>query len=228
MITRIRDSAPDETSAHMLPETIAIYEPIYFPGQTLADPAFRPLTLESNAPEWREFRIVVDMYRRGLHREQRFTGLLSPKFGTKTGITGRQFIDFIRANADAEVCFVNPFAYLSYISFNVWMQGEVSHPGLTKRAQALLDSSGVDLKIAKIARHGPNVLCYCNFWVGTERFWDDYVGGSCCRSLNFLRRIPKAASAGPRLNKPPILLRFFHTSPSGFSAAIFPSRDQPM
>ena len=174
---------------------IAIYEPIYLPGQTLSDPAFRPLRLEANYPEWREFRIIVDMYRRGMHRLQRFTGLMSPKFGAKTGISGKLFIDFIGDNADADVCFINPFAYLSYISFNVWTQGEVYHPGLKKRAQDLLDSSRVDLEIENVARHGPQVLCYCNFWVGTERFWDDYVGGILLPIAEFLETHPESAIA---------------------------------
>jgi hypothetical protein len=157
---------------------IAIYEPIYFPGQSLADPAFRPLTVENSLhAEWREFYILVDMYRRGLHRQQSFTGLMSPKFRLKAKITGAEFIDFVRANADADVCFINPFPHLGYISYNVWMQGEVSHPGLGARAQELLDASGVDLRIAEVPRHGPATLCYCNFWVGTQQFWEDYVGG---------------------------------------------------
>jgi hypothetical protein len=170
---------------------IAIYEPLYLPGQSLNDPAFQPLTIENNdRAEWREFYILIDMYRRGLHRQQSFTGLMSPKFRLKTKITGIQFIDFVRANADADVCFVNAFAHLAYIFFNVWMQGEASHPGLVLRAQELLDASGVDLRITDAPRHGPAVLCYCNFWVGTEKFWDDYVGGILIPIAEFLEKYP--------------------------------------
>jgi hypothetical protein len=170
---------------------IAIYEPIYMPGQSLSEPAFQPLTIEnSDRAEWREFYILVDMYRRGLHRQQLFTGLMSPKFRLKTKITGTQFIDFVRANADADVCFINPFAHLAYICFNVWMQGEASHPGLVLRAQELLDASGIDLRITDVPRHGPAVLCFCNFWVGTEKFWDDYVGGILIPIAEFLEKNP--------------------------------------
>ncbi len=110
---------------------IAIYEPLYAPGQKLVDPAFRPLVVENQLhAQWREFSILVDMYRRGMHRQQSFTGLMSPKFGLKTGISGTRFIDFVRANTEADVCFINPFPQLGYLSFNVWMQGEVSHAGL--------------------------------------------------------------------------------------------------
>ncbi|ABD89715.1 hypothetical protein [Rhodopseudomonas palustris] len=171
---------------------IAIYEPLYRPGQTLVEPAFKPLLItDNNRPEWREFAILVDMYRRGLHRQHRFTGLFSPKFGLKTGLSGAQFIDFVNANADAEVCFVNPFPQLAYISFNVWMQGENAHPGLVARAQALLDACGIAIRVAELPRHGPDLLCYCNFWVGTEQFWEDYVGGVLVPMAEFLEAHPE-------------------------------------
>jgi len=170
---------------------IAIYEPLYRPGQTLVEHAFKPLLITDNSRSaWREFAILVDMYRRGLHRQHRFTGLFSPKFGLKTGLSGAQFISFVQANADAEVCFVNPFPQLAYISFNVWMQGENAHPGLTARAQALLDACGIAMRIAEQPRHGPDLLCYCNFWVGTEQFWEDYVGGVLVPIAEFLETHP--------------------------------------
>jgi hypothetical protein len=44
---------------------IAIYEPIYLPDQSLSEPSFRPLKMENNnRSEWREFYILIDMYRR--------------------------------------------------------------------------------------------------------------------------------------------------------------------
>jgi len=170
---------------------IAIYEPLYLPGQLLTEQAFRPLRLKNNAyAHWREFRIIVDMYKRGLHREQRYTGVFSPKFGLKTQVSGRQFIEFVNANSKADVYFINPFAHLAYISFNVWMQGEITHPNLVSRAQALLDVSGIELQIADVPRHGPKLLCYCNFWVGTEKFWEDYVGGILVPIAEFLDNYP--------------------------------------
>jgi hypothetical protein len=170
---------------------IAIYEPIYLPDQKLAEPAFRPLRTEGNEhADWREFYLLVDMYRRGLHRQQSFTGLMSPKFRLKTGVSGTQFIEFVNANSDADVCFINPFPHIAYLSFNVWMQGECAHPGLTPRAQALLDAAGIKLTIADMPRHDLSLLCYCNFWVGSERFWDTYVGGVLLPIAEFLEKHP--------------------------------------
>ena len=171
---------------------IAIYEPLYLPDQKLAEPAFRPLWTEGNAhADWREFYLLVEMYRRGFHRQQSFTGLMSPKFRLKTGVSGPQFIEFVDANSEADVCFINPFPYIAYLSFNVWMQGEYAHPGLTRRAQALLDAAGIKLTIADMPRHDLRLLCYCNFWVGSERFWDTYVGGVLLPIAEFLEQHPQ-------------------------------------
>jgi|SRR5579863_84384 len=190
---------------------IAIYEPLYLSGQELVEPAFLPFRMESNThADWREFSILVEMYRRDLHRQQRLTGLFSPKFKLKTGTEGAQFIDFVRANTDADVCFINPFPQLAYISFNVWMQGEESHPGLISRAQALLDVTGVKLRINDVPRHGPDLLCYCNFWVGTEQFWDDYVGGVLVPIAEYLENNPDDATSRA------VLDQTTHTDPAPF------------
>jgi hypothetical protein len=150
------------------------------------------------------------MYRRGLHREQRFTGLFSPKFELKTGVTGTRFIEFVHDNSGADVCFINAFAQLAYISFNVWMQGENAHPGLIARAQALLDATGVELRIDDVPRHGPDLLCYCNFWAGTEQFWDDYVGGVLIPIADYLDNNPDVPTVRA------VLDQTMHTDPAPF------------
>jgi hypothetical protein len=175
---------------------IAIYEPLYLPGQRLVEPAFLPLRLPDNSrASWREFGIIVDMYRRGMHRDQALTGLLSPKFGTKTGITGSQFIAFIEANPGADVYFINPYPQLAYLTYNVWTQGESAHSGLVGRAQALLDGCGIRWDLEQAPRQGPDATCYCNYWVGTEKFWDDYVGGVLIPIARLLETEPESDAA---------------------------------
>lgn len=190
---------------------IGLYQPLYAPGQVLADPAFRPLHLLNNpAPAWREFRILVDMHRTGAHRKCEFTALLSPKFGLKTGLTGDAFGAFIADHLGADICLANPFPQLAYFSFNVWMQGEIAHPGLVERAQDVLLASGVELEIDTKVRHSARELCYSNFWAGTERFWDMYVGEVLVPLADFLTREPTHRAARAVLENTP------HTDPSPF------------
>ncbi|CAH2790525.1 MAG: FIG00458786: hypothetical protein [uncultured Paraburkholderia sp.] len=158
-------------------ESIRIYEPIYAQGQVLSEKSFHALVLKDNAhAAWREFYILVDMYRKGLHRQQQFTGLFSPKFSLKARIDGKRFLDYVQADMDADVCLINPLPQLAYFSYNAWMQGEHAHPGLVERSQLLLDACAIPWTLRDAPRQGPAMLCYCNFWVGTERFWEEYVG----------------------------------------------------
>ncbi|WP_321901287.1 hypothetical protein [Paraburkholderia tropica] len=175
---------------------VGIYEPLYAPGQEIADPAFIALQRGATArPEWREFGILVDMYRQGVHRQHRFTGLFSPKFNLKAKITGAQFVEFAKANSDADACFINPFPQIAYWSFNVWMQGEYAHPGLKCAAQSLCDASGLGWQIERTPRHDHRFLAYSNFWVGTEAFWERYVGGVLVPIAEFLETQPSSAAA---------------------------------
>lgn len=168
-------------------DRIAIYEPLYAKGQVLSDPAFKPLPRAENVrPEWREFGILVDMYRAGVHRQHRFTGLFSPKFRLKTKLTGDQFIAFVQEQHDADVCFVNPFPQIAYWSYNVWMQGEYAHKGIVEAATELCHSAGLGWDIRGTPRHGARELAYSNFWVGTESFWESYVGGVLIPIAEFL------------------------------------------
>ncbi len=171
-----------------------IYEPLYREGQELTEFAFKPLVLADNSQSaWREFRILVDFYRSGRHRNQR-TGIFSPKFGMKTKVPAERFIEFCDSNASSDVCLINPFPQIAYYSYNVWMQGEINHPGLTERAQALLNECGIKWDLATIPRHSPRVLAYSNFWVGSEAFWERYVGGVLDRIALHIERNPDSAA----------------------------------
>ena len=192
------------------PETIGIYEPIYRAGQVLQEPAFRPLPIENARPDWRELSIIVKMFRDGMHRRRGLTGLFSPRFQFKTKVTGAVFIDHVKRNPGADVYIVNASAHLPYISYNVWMEADWYHPGLVDRAQALLDACGIGWSLRDTARQGPDVVCYSNFWIATEKVWDDYVGGVLVPISEFMERHPESAVAQA------VLAPTFHREPAPF------------
>lgn len=173
-----------------------IYEPLYQSGQELSEPAFVPLELHDNSQStWREFRILIDFYRSRSYRKKGFCGIFSPKFGLKTKVSANDFLAFTHANSDADVCIVNPFPTMRYYSFNVWMQGEVAHPGITACAQDLLLASGIQWDLSRVPRHNHANLCYSNFWVGTEYFWEEYVGGILNPIAIYLEQNPDMEAA---------------------------------
>src|SRR4029079_18546890 len=126
---------------------IGIYEPLYRPDQELQEPAFLPLHAENHRAEWRELQFFVDLFRRGAHRQHALTGVFSPRFRMKAQITGAEFISHIAANPGADVYTINAPAHLPYFSYNVWMEGNWHHPGLSVRAQELLDACSIPWQI---------------------------------------------------------------------------------
>jgi hypothetical protein len=168
---------------------LTIYEPQYQEGQILSEPSFTPLHVKNSHPAWREFRILIDCHQSEHHRGKRL-GVFSPKFGLKTKVPANEFIAFCGDHDQADVCLINPFPQIACYSYNVWMQGEIAHPGLTEVAQRLLNASGIGWDLSKTPRHDVRTLCYSNFWVGSEQFWDTYVSDVLGRIASFLEREP--------------------------------------
>ncbi len=192
---------------------VRVYEPLYAAGQELTEPAFEPLKLETNLGlEWRELGILVHMYRLGLHRQQRLTGLCSPKFRTKTRTEGSRFVDFAEQNSAADVVFVNPSPQHVYLSFNCWTAGDFSHPGLVARSQALLDAVGVPWRLSEQPYYGSDITCYCNYWVASEAFWERYVGGVLLPIADHVERFDDSEAVQAILSRAP------HISPAPFLA----------
>src|SRR5471030_176731 len=113
---------------------IVVFEPLYDHEQQRMEPAFIPLHVSNDLSDWREFAIITEIYRRGLHRNGGLTGIFSPKFGIKSGITGEMFIEFAQSQADSNVVIVNAQPQHGLMAYNVWQNGEVVHPGLLRRS----------------------------------------------------------------------------------------------
>lgn len=167
-----------------------IYECIYEKYQKVTDHHVAPLVISNEHPERRELQAYVYAYRQGLHRLHDRTAVFSPKFALKAHMQIAKFQQFCTQNQAADVCHINTFSYFRYWTYNVWEQGESAHPGLTARSQSLLDAVGIPLRLSETPRHGAKWLAYCNFWAGTEEFWDGYVGGVLLPISDFLDAEP--------------------------------------
>jgi len=193
-------------------ETIAIYEPIYAEDQTISEDQFLPYhhTTNQKYKDWREFRLHVELYRKQIHRNHEKCGIFSPKFHLKTRLRGSEFMEFAKSSTDAEVVFVNPFPQMPYISYNIWMQAEANHPGITTCARNLLAAANIPLDINTQRRHSRQVLSYSSFWLGTPRFWDIYVGQVLDPLARFIEENPDHPSVKSSLQET------FHTDPTPF------------
>jgi hypothetical protein len=156
---------------------IVIFQNFYEDGQDLqVDPAFVPHDGRGNAnTHYREVGLFMRLYHSGLYRSGRYTGILSPKFSSKTGMKGIDFVNFIDKNPGYDVYFINPYPGNAYYSFNVWEHGEICHEGLMVVAQYLFDRAHIDIDLFSLPRNTHSSLLYCNYWVGNEKFWHSFM-----------------------------------------------------
>ena len=156
---------------------IGIHTICYAPGMVAAvDPAFLPFDVSAMPQEERrETAHMLSFWRLGKHREARVSGLLSPKFARKTGISGAIFNDFIAGSPDYDVWFVNPFPHYFYLSYNIWEHGEIWYPGLCERASRLFTAAGLAIELAQFPRSTRSTLLFSNIWAGTTAFWDQFM-----------------------------------------------------
>ncbi len=174
----------------------AMFQNFYAEGQEAKlDPAFihQDVTQDGRKEYW-EIALFVRMYHSDQYRAAEYTGMVSPKFGEKTRISGAEFLRFVECNPGYDVYFINPFPINAYYSFNVWEHGEICHPGLMAIAQNLFDRAGIDCDVAAMGRNSHATLLYCNYWLGNERFWDRYMA-KVLGLLQAIEELPARARA---------------------------------
>lgn len=139
------------------------------------DPDFRPYSNVSNPNDgWREYSVFRMATQENLHRTADYTGILSWKFYNKTGLSGRRCLEFIEANPGFDVYLFNPFPELALSFLNPWIQGELYHPGILPFTQMLFDRTGLKVDLKSLKNSVTNTV-YCNYWIGSEKFWDRYM-----------------------------------------------------
>lgn len=159
-------------------EQMNIYQIFYKQGQKqFLDPKFIPYDNTANAcNDWCEWRIINEAYMQELHRTCRLLGFLSWKFKEKTGVDGDTLRNIILKNPGYDVYFINPYhdAMVTWGYSNIWKEAEASHSGISSFVQEIHSSVGIDLNIESFVTL-PEETCYCNYWVGNERFWDEFM-----------------------------------------------------
>jgi hypothetical protein len=153
-----------------------LHQIYYLPSQLpLLEPAFTPYDNTANENrEFAEYYIFEKEYNAGRVKDDALTGFVSWKFGQKTKLTGRRFLDFVQANPGYDVYFINPFPMQMKFFKNLWLQGEFYHPGILALSQEILRLAGYDIDLAG-QTHDKQTALYCNYWVGSKRFWDIYM-----------------------------------------------------
>lgn len=125
-------------------------------------------------PEWHEYHTFLTEYESNNFDENAYYGYVSWKFQQKTGVTGEEFLGFVRSNPGADVYFINPFHSYSLCFKNVWTQGEYFHPGLIEIADEAFHAIDWDFSLQDMVNDESDTA-FCNYWVAKPDFWREYV-----------------------------------------------------
>lgn len=139
-----------------------------------------------------------------------YFALLSPRFGEKTGLTVSEIKDFVSSNPNHDIYLFNPFPTHTYVDINVWENGESRHPGLKQLTQHLLDTTGIDFDIYALHRNNILNTVYCNYWVASKPFLDDFV--------NLIKNIDATINTMPKHERD----RYFSTARYNTEASYYP------
>jgi hypothetical protein len=155
-------------------ESIGIYQPLFHESVgPFLDPGFITLDWRHNpSPHLREFALHQHICEAEVYKDHGLTGLLSPKFFSKTGLRSHDVINWINANPGREVYCINGRPFAPYVSYNSIERAARLHPpDFEGRLRRLFSFLELDLP-AELDRQTVQQTVLCNFWIATPSFWE--------------------------------------------------------
>ena len=134
--------------------------------------------LNPKHPELFEFGCFLEFYEKNDLRDDELYGLISPRFQQKTRLEPWHFIDWVYKNPGHDVYFINPFPHYSYLFKNVWENLRFFHPSNFNKVTQFFKSNDFGFEIDAIDRMEPKLTLYSNYFVGSKKFWDQFIAFS--------------------------------------------------
>jgi hypothetical protein len=152
-----------------------VYQIRYDSSQEV-DHDFLPLDNTANErPDWFEYWAIRNFLRTQPLDENAFYGFLSPRFKSKTNLSGREVHEFIRRHGEtAEVLLFTPSLHLTAYHLNVFKYGDRCHPGLLSLAARFFRRIGRPTNLDTLVTHSGNEV-YSNYFVARPNFWRTWL-----------------------------------------------------
>jgi hypothetical protein len=122
-------------------------------------------------PDWFEYWAMRTFLRTQPLDENALYGFLSPRFKSKTNLSGKEVHEFIRRHGDsADVLLFTPSLHLTAYYLNVFKYGDSCHPGLLRLAARVFRRIGRPTDLDTLITHSGNEV-YSNYIVARPSFW---------------------------------------------------------
>jgi hypothetical protein len=157
--------------------TVGIYQQFYKAGiLERLDSGFIPLDWMSNPlPALREFALHHHIGTNKIYLKHQLTGLLSPKFYSKTKLTSQQVYDWISENPGYEIYLISGAPFVPYTQYYAIERNEIMHPPSFERRMRLL-CGAIHLDVPEqFSRQTNRNLCSGNYWVATRDLWERWL-----------------------------------------------------
>lgn len=153
-----------------------IYQVYYKKEQKqFLNPEFTPFNNTSNKrPDLMEYYIFYIGYKKAMTENLSHWGFFSWRWNEKSKIKPQDAINFIDKNPNQDVYIMNWTPYYESINWNVWSNGEKSHPGSLSIILKILKEMGYDSEIV-YAIMPRNIFCFSSYFVASKKFWKNYL-----------------------------------------------------
>jgi hypothetical protein len=179
-----------------------VYQILYDVSQEIDHDLLLLDNTANERPDWFEYWTIRNFLRTQPLDESALYGFLSPRFKSKTNLSGRDVLEFIRRHGDtADVLLFTPSLHLTAYYLNVFKYGDSCHPGLVNLATRIFRRIGRPTNFDTLVTHSGNEV-YSNYFVARPRFWrawldvteqlfviaeakDDPLGMELCRPTKY-------------------------------------------
>jgi hypothetical protein len=128
---------------------------------------------ENKNPELREYVLWKKGYE--MHKDEDcHWGIMSWRWLEKTKLPEIEFKEWITNNPGHDVYYMDPFLDVSVIYPNLWVQGDIWHPGLKDFANRLFPKLGITKSVDDLYYDSRDFLT-CGFFVGNQKFWTNFL-----------------------------------------------------
>ena len=135
------------------------------------DPGFEPLdNLANERPDWYEYWPIRRFLQSDALDDDALYGFFSPLFRSKTGLSGKQVIEFAQQAGDAEVVTFSPHPCHGAVFYNVFEQGANVFPGFLDAVMPFLRELDPQIRLDALVNDSRNTV-YSNYFLAKPRFW---------------------------------------------------------
>ena len=168
-------TAPPEPAVVPTKPEVAVFQIYFEPAQRAElEPAFVPYDNSASNDPLLEFAVFERLSRDEGVRLSALWGAVSWRFGRKTGLSGKAWLDEIASHPGFDLYFCNPEPENEGLYANQWHRGITAHPGFRELSSAVLVAAGHEA--AHLDAVTPSsVTSSCNYFVGNAAFWSAYI-----------------------------------------------------